>query len=121
MFIVLVLLFVVGIRKKKGLWTTHQPWMDSMNNVHQVAPAQSDWVYGGGYPPQSQQVYQPYPPQQYVYPMPQERPQGWAQQPTQPYAQEVHGHYSPPPGNSPPYVPTEGVAQELPNGEQREK
>ncbi|KAB5566290.1 hypothetical protein GE09DRAFT_732016 [Coniochaeta sp. 2T2.1] len=120
MFVILVLLFVIGIRKQKGLWTTEQRWMN-MPPPH-VTPGQGGgWSQGAGvYPPQP--VYQQYPPQQYAYAVPQQQPeqqQGWVQQQGLHHpSQEVHGHVSPQ-GSSPPYVPS--PAQELPNGEQREK
>lgn len=126
-FVLLVLLFVIGIRKNKGLWTTHQPWMHNVNQVPApVVPGQGGWVQGGTYPPQPQPqpLYQQYPPQQYAYAMPQHQhqQQGWVQQQPVPqqYSQEVHGAHSPH-GTSPPYVPTENPAQELPNGGYREK
>ena len=121
MFVILVLLFAIGVRKKKGLWSTHQPWMDNMSQMPpvQAVPGPGGWVQGGGYP-QLQPAYQQYPPQQYVYAVPQQH-QGWVQQqPMQHYSQELHGHHSPQ-GSSPPYVPRESPAQELPNGEQQEK
>ncbi|OIW24633.1 hypothetical protein CONLIGDRAFT_101313 [Coniochaeta ligniaria NRRL 30616] len=121
MFVILVLLFVIGIRKKQGLWTTHQPWMANMNQVPGPAvPGQGGWVQGGAYPPQPQPAYQQYPPQQYAYAMPQQQ-QGWVQQqPMQQYPQALHGQHSPQ-SSSPPYIPAESPAQELSNGEHREK
>lgn len=119
MFVILVLLFVIGVRKQKGLWTTHQPWMDNMNQAPTpVVPGVGGWVQGGAYPPQP--VYQQYPPQQYNYAVPQQQ-QGWVQQqPMQQYPQELQGYHSPQ-GSSPPYVLSDSSAQELPNGEHREK
>lgn len=124
MFVLLVLLFVIGVRKQKGLWTTHQPWMDNVNQMPaQVIPGQGVWVQGGAYPPQPQLAYKQYPPQQYAYAVPQQQPQeqGWVQQqPMQQYSQELYAHHSPQ-GSSPPYVPRESPAQELPDGEHRDK
>jgi hypothetical protein len=76
LFILLVLLFVISIRKQKGLWSLHQPWMTTQ---HTLAPAmqapQGAWApaQGGVYaaPPPGYQgqpmQYQQYPPQQLGY------------------------------------------------------
>jgi hypothetical protein len=115
-FVLLVLLFVLGVRKQKGLWTSHQPWMNNMNQPMPAALAhgQGGWNQGVMYPPQQQPGYQQYPPQQYVYAVPQQQQQGWV-------PQQPHGYQSPH-GSSPPYVPTPSPgAQELADGEHREK
>lgn len=105
-FVILVLLFVIGIRKQKGLWTTQQPWMNQQ--VMAPPPQQGGWGQGGMYP-QQQAVYQ-YPPQQ-AYGI----PHGWTQQPHQ-------GEYQHPQGGSPPYVPSPNQGtQEMANGQHGEK
>lgn len=86
MFVVLVLLFQLGIRKQGGLWTTNQPWMNNMNEpVLAQIPGQGGWGQEGMYAPQQQQpVYQQDPTQQstyatpHVYKHPQENPAPYA-------------------------------------------
>ena len=79
-FVVLVLLFVIGVRKRNGLWTTQQPWISG--NMSAGPPPVQQPVYSeyGVPPPQVQQYHYP----QYAAPPPQA--QGWyMQQPQQPF------------------------------------
>jgi hypothetical protein len=97
-FVILVLVFVIGCRKRDGLWTTHQPWMAN---------------YGGGAP----QVQQP----QQVWPAPMNSvlQQGYAEYnhqapPVQPQMQpgwQQPVYYYPQANQAPPGVQSEGMPQ----------
>lgn len=85
MFVLLVLLFVLSIRKREGLWSTQQPWGDNQPVMYPYMQQQQ--MYQPYPPQQQQQIYQPYPPQQTTYVVPPQ--QGLAQQPAQQYIQEL--------------------------------
>ncbi|KAJ9142447.1 hypothetical protein NKR23_g7242 [Pleurostoma richardsiae] len=112
-FVLLVLLFVLGCRKEKGLWTTPQPWMGGATVppalsgqplAPGVAQQHGGWVQ---YAPGQQIVYvQPAP----VYAAPGQQPvveQGWQ-------GQQQGGYYYP---QQMPQMPMQGQEQmEVPNG-----
>lgn len=104
LFILLVLLFVISIRKQKGLWSIHQPWMISQPTFAPAMQPQGAFVpaQGGMYaaPPPGYQgqpmQYQQYPQQQMAYGVPPQpqmqqhmQPQMYPQQQQQPIPREV--------------------------------
>ncbi|KAL1878031.1 hypothetical protein VTK73DRAFT_8255 [Phialemonium thermophilum] len=122
LFVLLVLLFVIGIRKRNGLWSTEQPWTKGPI-VYAPVPQQTQagWVqsapYGApqqvqGQPLQYQQYpqqYQPYAPQAAVYAMPTQPQPGFPQQgfPQQAWApQPQEGMQERQQVPSPQYVPS---------------
>lgn len=97
-FVVLVLLFVIGVWKHKGLWSTAQPFMSGPAAAPPMVYAIPQQQYGYGAP--QQMAYQP---------------QGWQGQPVQQPQQAYTGHTSVSPvdqqGTLPPQqqqVPTPG-------------
>lgn len=107
-FVLLVLLFVLGIRRRKGLWTTQQNWMNG------AAPGQPPYPPGGLYaPPPPQMGYQgQYPGQPMQYP-PQYPPQ-YQQQP--PMGGAYPQQYGPHEVSAPHVQDPRLAAQELPPG-----
>lgn len=108
LFVLLVLLFVLGIRRRKGLWTTQQNWMNG------AAPGQPPYPPGGLYaPPLPQMGYQgQYPGQPMQYP-PQYPPQ-YQQQP--PMGGAYPQQYGPHEVSAPHVQDPRLAAQELPPG-----
>lgn len=116
-FVILVLLFCIGIRRHNGLWSTEEPWIDGAGPV--LAGSQPHMWYGqqqmmyqqGAYPPQNTVMYQPQAPQPAQY--------GWqpqpGQQPYQPY-QPSSSSPSEVPGLSPRLAPAGDPAPMLQSG-----
>jgi len=107
LFIIVVMLFTMGIRKQKGLWSTQQAWGLPPTAPQAVAPGgQQGYVYGHtAAPVYGGTAYQPYAQPNFA---PGQQPQ--QMQPQMP----VYSYGSPPPQQaSPPYG-----APEVHNGHQ---
>jgi hypothetical protein len=125
MFVLLILLFVLGIRKRKGLWSSQAPQQLTPGApVMYAVPGgqpQQPMIWQGQPPQGQQQAYYPYPQQGYPqqqppsgyphagYPQagypPQQPVQGYPQQPMQGYPQQA-------PGAVPPVQQPQQVTQE---------
>ncbi|KAK4452644.1 hypothetical protein QBC34DRAFT_293220 [Podospora aff. communis PSN243] len=116
MFVLLILLFVLGMRKQKGLWSNQAPQQPAPGApvMYAVPGGQPQPMIWQGQPQGQQQAY--YPPPQQGYPQqqppsgyphngypqagyPQQPVQGYPQQPVQGYPQQAPGAV--PPGQEP--------------------
>ncbi|KAK0616483.1 hypothetical protein B0T14DRAFT_247612 [Immersiella caudata] len=127
MFVLLVLLFVIGIRKKKGLWSGQVAQQQQQpapgGPVIYVAPSgqpgQPPMVWQGQPVQGQQQPYYPYPQQGYAgYPQQQQQQQQQPQQPPSgyPHSGYPHAGYPQQPVQGYPQQPVQGYPQQPAQG-----